>query len=144
MIEEIKCTAWDCIGKYSELIDTSHLIKLKRSLYASANYRGGNTIRLDHIAWDKDDKLKIILCNNVYVIYNKKYGKVYIGQTRNLEERLNLHQEKQFVHSYTSRFDGEWVLIYTEHVLTRKDALIREKQLKSYQGRQFVRKYIPK
>ena len=60
MIEEIKCTAWDCIGKYSELIDTSHLIKLKRSLYASANYRGGNTIRLDHIAWDKDDKLKII------------------------------------------------------------------------------------
>ncbi|MEK7516268.1 MAG: GIY-YIG nuclease family protein [Patescibacteria group bacterium] len=81
---------------------------------------------------------------NVYVIYNKKYGKVYIGQTRNLEERLNLHQEKQFVHSYTSRFDGEWVLIYTEHVLTRKDALIREKQLKSYQGRQFVRKYIPK
>jgi len=30
----------------------------------------------------------------VYAIYNKTYNKIYIGQTKNLEERLKLHNKK--------------------------------------------------
>jgi putative endonuclease len=75
----------------------------------------------------------------VYALYNKEVDKVYIGQTKNIEERLDLHRNKVFDHSYTSRFVGDWKLVYQESCLTRSDALKREKQLKSYQGRQFVK-----
>ncbi|KKP68171.1 MAG: GIY-YIG catalytic domain protein [Candidatus Roizmanbacteria bacterium GW2011_GWA2_35_19] len=79
----------------------------------------------------------------VYAIWNKEHNKIYIGQSVNLIERLRLHKEKIFTNSYTSRFRGEWKLIYTEEYETRKEALVREKQLKSYRGREFVKKYIP-
>lgn len=79
----------------------------------------------------------------VYALYNKKHSKLYIGQTENLEERLRLHKLKVFGNSFTSRFDGEWGLIYKEQVEDHKHALVREKQLKSYRGREFIKQYIP-
>ena len=79
----------------------------------------------------------------VYAIYNNKVNKIYIGQTKNLSERLDIHNNKTFKKGYTSRFAGDWRLIYSEEVNDRKMALIREKQLKSYQGRKFIKKYIP-
>ena len=78
----------------------------------------------------------------VYALYNKKHKKIYIGQTKDWEERELLHHDKIFKHSYTARFDGEWQLIYSEEVDTRQEALKREKQLKSYQGRQFIKRHI--
>ncbi len=80
--------------------------------------------------------------NFVYVIYNRKHDKFYIGQTENLSERLKLHSEGAFKRSYTARFDGGWDLIYHEAAEGRKEALIREGQLKSYQGRKFVKNLI--
>jgi putative endonuclease len=78
----------------------------------------------------------------VYALCNKKHKKIYIGQTKDWGEREFLHDNKIFKDSYTARFDGEWQLIYSEDVGTRQEALKREKQLKSYQGRQFVKKNI--
>ena len=80
---------------------------------------------------------------SVYTIYNKKHNKIYIGQTKDLNERLKLHNENKFRGSYTSRFDGGWILIYSEELPQRERALKRERQLKSYQGRRFVKKFIP-
>lgn len=80
---------------------------------------------------------------SVYALYNKKNNKIYIGQTENLEERLKLHNGKLFRGSYTARFDGEWDLIYKEDAVDRKQALVREKQLKSFKGREFIKRYIP-
>ena len=79
----------------------------------------------------------------IYAVYNQENNKIYIGQTEDLEKRLTLHNNKKFKDSYTSRFSGKWNLIYKEEVNTRKEALVREKQLKSYQGRQFIKKLIP-
>lgn len=79
----------------------------------------------------------------VYAIYNRENNKIYIGQTENLLERLKMHVDKRFKNSYTSRFSGSWELIYEEKVDNRKTALAREKQLKSYQGRKFIKKLIP-
>lgn len=78
----------------------------------------------------------------VYAVYNSKHDKIYIGQTIDLNERIKLHNDHYFTQSYTSRFDGEWRLIYSEQVVNRSQALIREKQLKSFEGREFIRKYI--
>ncbi len=68
--------------------------------------------------------------------------KIYIGQTSNLEERLKLHNDKVFK-GYTSRFDGSWIIVYSEVAVNRGEALRREKQLKSYRGRQFIKQHIP-
>ena len=79
----------------------------------------------------------------VYALYNNKHKKIYIGQTDDLPARLVMHQNKIFINSYTYRFDGNWRLIYKEEVESRQLALIREKQLKSYRGREFVKSFIP-
>ncbi|PIY68686.1 endonuclease, partial [Candidatus Roizmanbacteria bacterium CG_4_10_14_0_8_um_filter_39_9] len=73
----------------------------------------------------------------VYAIYNTNNQKIYIGQTEDCEKRLVAHNNKTFKCSYTSRFDGKWELIYKEAVCTRQDALKRERQLKSFRGREF-------
>lgn len=79
----------------------------------------------------------------VYAIYNRKHNKIYIGQTKDLDRRLHLHTSAKFKNSYTSRFDGGWQLIYSEEAQSRAQALVRERQLKSHKGRDFVRKHIP-
>lgn len=78
----------------------------------------------------------------VYVIYNAKAHKIYIGQTEDIDRRVRQHNEHAFV-DYTARFPGEWKLIYSESVATRSEALQREKQLKSGNGREYVKTYIP-
>ena len=77
----------------------------------------------------------------VYIIYNETAKKFYIGQTENVEQRLRLHNQKVFK-GYTSRFEGVWKVVYSEPYQTRSEALKREKQLKSYRGREFIRKSI--
>ncbi|OGK18793.1 hypothetical protein A3G67_01725 [Candidatus Roizmanbacteria bacterium RIFCSPLOWO2_12_FULL_40_12] len=79
----------------------------------------------------------------VYAVYNKENKKLYIGQTENLEERLKLHKDKKFKNSFTARFSGKWDLIYKEELKDRREALVREKQLKSYRGRESLKRYIP-
>jgi putative endonuclease len=72
------------------------------------------------------------------------HKKIYIGQTKDLENRFQLHKKAIFKNSYTSRFSGHWVVIYTERAIDRTAALQREKQLKSYRGREFVKTHIPR
>lgn len=78
----------------------------------------------------------------VYVLFNTAKRKIYIGQTGNIVKRIAEHNKKRGNH-FTSKLEGEWILIYKEEVLDRRQALIREKQLKSYKGRQFIKQYIP-
>jgi len=80
----------------------------------------------------------------VYAIYNAKHNKIYIGQTENLEQRIGSHNDKTFKNSFTSRFDGDWVLIYEEPLKNRPAALNREKQLKSFRGREFIKIFVPR
>ena len=80
----------------------------------------------------------------VYAIYNQKNDRIYIGQTEDVKSRLELHNNKTFKHCYTARFDGVWTLLYKERCETRKEALKREKQLKSYRGREFIKRFIKK
>lgn len=80
----------------------------------------------------------------VYALFNKENNRIYIGQTINLEARLNAHREKLFRKSFTAKTKGEWFLIYKESVQTRIEAIKREKQLKSYRGREFVKGFIPR
>ncbi len=78
----------------------------------------------------------------VYAIYNKDHDKIYIGETEDIGKRLELHNNKFFRSSYTARYSGWWQLIHKESFETRSESRNREKQLKSYRGREYIKNLI--
>ncbi len=73
----------------------------------------------------------------VYALHSIKHNKIYIGCTSNLQERMKSHNElskKGFTHKYRP-----WSVAYTESFDSKKEALKREKELKSSRGRSFIR-----
>ena len=77
----------------------------------------------------------------VYALYSKGHDKIYVGYSSDVQERLSSHNHP-LNRKWTGRYKP-WIIIYTEELTTKKDAIIREKQLKSYKGRMFVRSLIP-
>jgi putative endonuclease len=79
----------------------------------------------------------------VYVLQNSKNNKIYIGQTNNLKKRINRHNglllNKKTSYTSINADNGVWDIKYKEVFKTRKEAIIREKELKSYRGRQFIK-----
>lgn len=74
-----------------------------------------------------------------YVLHSKKDGKMYTGYTHNLRSRFELHQ-KGLVESTKER--RPLTLIYYEACLNQQDATHREKYLKSYLGKMFLRNQL--
>jgi putative endonuclease len=77
----------------------------------------------------------------VYALYNRKVSKIYIGQTDDVRRRTEEHNNKQGKH-FTTQVEGKWIVIYQEKCISRSEALKREKQLKSYRGREFIKSLI--
>ena len=72
----------------------------------------------------------------VYVLKSQKDGKFYTGYTKNLKLRFEQHTDKK-VESTKSR--GVMKLVYYEACLNQQDATHREKYLKTYLGKMFIR-----
>jgi len=70
----------------------------------------------------------------VYILYSIKFNKIYIGYTSNLEQRLLSHNELG-KKGWTIKY-RPWSLIHQEDYQTKEEALLREKNLKSVQGRE--------
>ena len=75
----------------------------------------------------------------VYVLRSDSTGRLYIGQTKNLANRISDHNSG--LARYT-RSRGPWTLVHTEEYETRGEAMTRERQLKGGQGREWLRKRI--
>ncbi len=78
----------------------------------------------------------------IYVLYNRKYHKIYIGYSIDPNRRLQFHNDEDNK-GYTKRYQP-WEIIYTEEFETMKEALDREKQLKTARGRDFIWTLIAK
>ena len=78
----------------------------------------------------------------VYVIESEN-GKIYIGHTEDIGKRLQRHNEllPTKKKSYTYKQGGEWKVIYSEALATRPEAQQREKKLKNYRGREFIKQF---
>jgi len=74
-----------------------------------------------------------------YVLRSKKDGKFYTGFTSDLKLRFDKHQKGQ-VESTKERRPLE--LIYFEACIDRDDATHREKYLKTYHGRMFIKRRL--
>ena len=79
---------------------------------------------------------------HVYVLYAPHFDQSNVGFSTNVQGRLlshNVFAKK----GWTIRY-RPWILVHTEAFATRKEAMIREKQLKSAKGREWIRKNILK
>ncbi len=65
----------------------------------------------------------------VYIIRSITSGIFYKGFTTQPEIRLREHNEGQ---SNFTRGKGPWELVYLEEFTTKREALIRERQIKKY------------
>ncbi len=72
----------------------------------------------------------------VYVLYSPNFNRIYIGSTSNLEQRFLSHN-KLSKKGYTIRY-RPWVIAFTEDYENKKEALQREKFLKTGKGRALV------
>ncbi len=82
----------------------------------------------------------------VYVIKNTVTLRIYIGQTNDIKARLERHNKlklnKQTSYTSKNKGQGEWILVYCEKFVTRGEAMKREKELKSYKGREFIKSQL--
>jgi putative endonuclease len=72
----------------------------------------------------------------VYVLFSSRFKKIYIGYTSDIEKRIASHNYLS-KKGWTVRY-RPWELLYKEELLEKKDALLREKQLKTAKGREFI------
>ena len=72
----------------------------------------------------------------VYALYSEKYNKIYIGFSSDVEERLMSHN-KLATKGWTIKF-RPWILVYSEECESKSEAMKREKELKSFKGREFI------
>lgn len=75
----------------------------------------------------------------VYILESLKDHGWYIGYTTNLKQRLVAHNSHR---NRSTATRGPWKIMYCEAYLSKKDALGREKFLKSGNGREIVKKQL--
>ncbi|HJY64693.1 MAG TPA: GIY-YIG nuclease family protein [Ignavibacteria bacterium] len=74
-----------------------------------------------------------------YVLYSYAFKRLYIGHTDNLENRIKRHNNGYV--SSTKPFKP-YKIIYFEEFDSREKAIQRERELKSLEGRNFVKQFI--
>jgi putative endonuclease len=65
----------------------------------------------------------------VYILENPA-GKFYIGQTEDLQARLENHNRSDASDGKYTRKNGPWRLVWSEEHANRSSAILRERQIK--------------
>ena len=71
----------------------------------------------------------------VYVLHSLKDNKKYTGYTKNLPLRFEAHEKGEVA---STKHRRPFKLVYFEACLSQKDALKREKYLKTHYGKMFL------
>lgn len=75
----------------------------------------------------------------VYVIESKNTGKFYIGQTKNLNDRVTRHNKERVT---STKNKGPWELKYSKEVENRSEAVLLEKKLKAFKKREALVRFF--
>jgi len=67
----------------------------------------------------------------IYILESKLNKHYYVGSTEDIDKRLEYHNSPKA--RWTKRFQP-WVLIHSEEFETRSEAILRERQIKSYKN----------
>lgn len=72
----------------------------------------------------------------VYILLSKKDGKFYSGYTKDLQLRVDKHNNGEIT---STKYRRPFQLIYYEACLDQQDDLRREKYLKTTYGKRYIR-----
>ncbi|MEK7580349.1 MAG: GIY-YIG nuclease family protein [Patescibacteria group bacterium] len=75
----------------------------------------------------------------LYILKSLKNDKYYIGQTKNLEQRLTHHNQGK---NQSTKYSRPWELIYNKEFSSRNEVMKFEKYLKSLKNRDYLKKKI--
>ena len=75
----------------------------------------------------------------LYLIESKRYDKYYIGQTSDLDDRIQRHNENRC--KYT-KGKGTWDIVDFKVFQNRRDAVIEEKRLKKAKNKDYIYNYF--
>ncbi|WP_262710297.1 GIY-YIG nuclease family protein [Mucilaginibacter psychrotolerans] len=73
----------------------------------------------------------------MYALYSPTFNQIYIGSTSDMANRFLSHNELA-TKGHTIKY-RPWVIAHIEEYPTKAEAVKREKQLKTANGRQFIR-----
>jgi putative endonuclease len=74
----------------------------------------------------------------VYILQNPE-AKYYIGQTDDLQARLQSHNRTDRIEGKFTRKNGPWSLVWSEEHITRAAAMARERQIKGMKSARWIR-----
>ena len=77
----------------------------------------------------------------VYILRSEKLNRYYIGQTADLEKRINEHLDKKNQGSFTSKSD-DWQLALSMQCESRDQAMKLERFIKRMKSSRFVKELI--
>ncbi len=77
----------------------------------------------------------------VYILYSKEFDRYYVGQTNNLDLRIEKHNNREVS---STKFYVPWELKYFEQYETRGEAMKCENFIKSKKSRKFIGYLIKK
>jgi len=76
-----------------------------------------------------------------YVLLSTKEKKLYLGFTKDLKTRMELHRRGFMM---KGKNNGSLKLVYLEACLNKKDAVRRDKYLSSFFGRRYLKTRLKK
>ena len=71
----------------------------------------------------------------VYILHSESLGRYYIGYTNNLPRRLSEHNR---IRGKYTDIGIPWVVVYTETFVAKREAMDREKYIKSMKSKNFI------
>jgi len=74
----------------------------------------------------------------IYILHSPSADRFYIGFTSVLEGRVDAHNHPRNK-GWTKRYQP-WELVYSEQFESKKEAMAREKQIKSFKNKNYIRK----
>jgi len=77
----------------------------------------------------------------VYIIYSPSKDRYYVGQTQDLEKRLQDHCNSR---SGFTKSVKDWKLVYFEEFETRSESVQREVEIKKKKSRKYIEYLIAK
>jgi len=77
----------------------------------------------------------------IYILHSETLDKFYIGETSDVDFRLNLHLKKAFPKSF-SKSANDWILKFSFECQNKNDALYIEKFIKRMKSKTFIFKII--
>ena len=75
----------------------------------------------------------------MYILRSKSKGSYYVGQTDDLERRIEEHNNWE---EKATRLGCPWEIVYTEAFATRSQAVRREREIKGRKKRAYIERLI--